>query len=229
MSKKLTKQQQETIDAASGQLELAHGIHVTNAASYESAAEALKGIKSLLKEADRVFDPAIKKAHEAHRAMIAAKREVTDPLSNAEVIIKTRMVEWRSGEERKARAEERRLTELARQQAEEDRAREAEAMRAVDPVVADEIERAPLAPPPVTVQSSVPKVAGVVTKTLWRARVVDVVALLAYVYEGCAERPDLLKYIKPDESMLNAEARATKGAIEIPGVEFYSETSIAAG
>lgn len=133
---------------------------------------------------------------------------------------------WADDQERLARAEERRLQEEARQRAAEDRKREVEAMESVDPVVAKEIERAPIAAPTVVVESSVPKIAGVSRSTTHKARCVDAIALFAYVYENLVERPDLMKYVAVNEKALNAEARATKGAIEIPGVEFFVESGM---
>lgn len=57
------------------------------------------------------------------------------------------------------------------------------------------------------------KIKGLSTKKIWKMRVVN---------------PTLLpkEYLMPNEKMLNEIARATKGSLNIPGVEFYFEESL---
>ncbi len=69
-------------------------------------------------------------------------------------------------------------------------------------------------PAPV-IPTKVEKVTGVKTKTLWRFRIKD-------------EKKIPREYLIPNEKMLGQLAEATKGSLEIPGVEFYPEEIIAA-
>ncbi|MCP4102822.1 MAG: hypothetical protein GY750_15595 [Lentisphaerae bacterium] len=59
------------------------------------------------------------------------------------------------------------------------------------------------------------KIAGISSRKIWRARVADF-----------AKLPDEFKL--PDMAKLDKIAKATEGALPITGVEFYTETSIAA-
>jgi hypothetical protein len=226
---KLNKGQQRVTDDALGWPERAGTLVVRDPVTYEEAAELLKGIKKLKREADKVFDPAIKKASEAHKAMLGAKRKVTDPLTDAEKILKRSMGTWAEAEEQKRIAAQRAAEEEARAQAEADRQAEVDAAKAAgDEGLAEAIAEQPVATPSVAVSTSVPKVAGVSTRTLHRARVVDKVQFLAYVYENCAEQPHLLAYIDVNDTALRKWAETTKGAATMPGVEYTPQTSMRA-
>jgi hypothetical protein len=67
----------------------------------------------------------------------------------------------------------------------------------------------------VRVESKVTPVAGVAQKLVWKFRVVDFKLL-----------PDTYKL--PNEVMLGSIARADKAEAKVPGVEFYSESVLAA-
>ena len=60
------------------------------------------------------------------------------------------------------------------------------------------------------VEAYIPPVQGQYSKTVWKARVLNKLAV-----------PDEYKVV--DQSMLDKMAQATKGAVKVPGVEFYSE------
>lgn len=62
--------------------------------------------------------------------------------------------------------------------------------------------------------AEVPVVQGVSTRTIWRARVVNAKLV-----------PDEYKVV--NDKMLQDTARATKGKVQIPGVEFYAEQKLA--
>lgn len=59
-----------------------------------------------------------------------------------------------------------------------------------------------------------PVVQGISTRTLWRARVIDAKLV-----------PDEYKIV--NDKMLQDIAKATKGKVAVPGVEFYSEQILA--
>lgn len=65
-----------------------------------------------------------------------------------------------------------------------------------------------------TVQAYIPPVEGISRRTVWKARVVDV---------SLVPR----EYLLVNEQMLAKVAQATKGSVAIPGVEFYSEQTLA--
>lgn len=128
----------------------ARALAVTDQASLNLAGERLAVNKALQKEAGEVFDPLIAKAHDAHKAAIAAKKKVTDPLVEEERLLKgaTRGYldeQQRIAEaaERKARDERARIEREAFEEAERVRkAKEAEVNAQIQREHEEEVERA---------------------------------------------------------------------------------------
>lgn len=119
----MEKQQEQLTTKALTLPEEAKGIVVTDQATLETAGKMLtERIKPLLKEADDVFDPIVKSAHKAHVDALAGKRKVTDPLLEAERILKTSIGAYWTEQERIRKAEEDRLRR-------EQQEREAEELR----------------------------------------------------------------------------------------------------
>lgn len=212
---------------ASGLLEQAKVFKITTGEQYKSAGTELTRIKGVRKQVDELFDPIVKKAHEAHKAALASKKKLTSPLDLAERAIKQSMVNYTREEERKARALEARLRAEAEEKARKEQERLlARAEKALDKgqnekaeVLIEQAEEvtpvaAPIVAPPIE------KVSGIATKKTWRARVIDPGKVPAY-YNGMELRTI-------NQSMLNNIARMTNGQAEVPGVEFYEDVSIAA-
>jgi len=221
-----TKQKQEVAERALAYPEQAKQITVTDAESYTAAATLLKGIKDLRREADDVFDEAIAQAHKAHKAAIAAKKKVTQPLDDAERILKAAIAGY-TREQKRLEAEKRRqLEEEARKRLEADREAAAELAESDgDTKLAKAILGGSVAGVSVELPSEIPKVEGVSTREKWEAEVYDLVALLAWVLDAPEDR---VQYIKVDQAALNSLARRTKGATEIPGVDMKTTTVVAA-
>jgi len=74
----------------------------------------------------------------------------------------------------------------------------------------------------VRVETEVPKVAGQSIAKRWKARVTDprafVTAVLAW--------PDWQSYIAVNQGEADRLAARTKGAVSVPGVDFYSEATL---
>jgi len=188
---------------------------VTTAEHYESGAEVLKTIKGLAKEVEDQRKKITSPLDQAKRQVMDLFRPLTESLAGAERKLKQRLVAWSSEQDRirreeqrkaeeKARRERERLTkqaEEARQKGREDRAQTLED-RAVSTVAAP--------PPP-----AAPKVAGVQTRTVWRFRITDP-----------AKVPDKYKIV--DEKRIGGVVRALKGDTEIPGIEVWEESTMAA-
>ena len=117
-------------------------------------------------------------------------------------------------------AEQRRIADEARRQAEETarKAREFEerrAARAVERGDFDTAEKANQAAATVqapVIAAKIPEVKGVATIEVWKYEVTDASLLPR-------------EYLKPDEVAIGAMVRAKKGDTTIPGVRVYSETS----
>ena len=204
---------------AEGQLVVtrAHEIVVDSAQTWTNAGEFLRSIKTVRQRIKDTFDEPINRAHLAHKAMLAAKVEHDEPLKSAEAVVKRKMGDYKAAEERLRQAEERRLREEAQREAEEQRLAEAARLEAEGrKAQADALLEVPVVAPPVVLPTQAPRSEGVSTRKVWKYRIVD---------------PSVIprEWLIPDEKAIGAVVRtrgeAAKGAI--PGVEVYSEDSVA--
>ncbi len=200
---------------------------IANAEQYTSAGAELLRIKAIRTQVADLFDPVVKKAHEAHKAATEARKKLIDPLDEAERAIKMAMGTYDQEQRRLAAAEEARLRAEAEAKAAAERAKlEAQAEKALEKgneeKAAALLERAETVIPmaPVVVPQTV-KVAGVQTRYVRKARVIDAAKVPAYW--GGVE----LRTI--NQSALNQLAKLSPNQpSQIPGVEFYDEPQIAA-
>ncbi|OPY04777.1 MAG: hypothetical protein A4E61_00558 [Syntrophorhabdus sp. PtaB.Bin184] len=197
--------------------EQARAVKVVDSETYSQAGEILVTIKGLRKEIGAAFDPIIKKAHEAHKEAKAQKDKAEAPLIEAENIIKPALAAYDREQERLRREEEERQREIARKAEEERRLREAEqAEKEGRNEEAQAIIEEPVYVPPVVLEKTTPKVQGISMQKVWKFRVTN---------EALIPR----EYMTPDMVKIGGVARATKGSIQIPGVEIYSEDIVKAG
>lgn len=196
----------------------AKALAVTDPSSYEEGGALLKAIKALRNRIAETFDGHIKRAHEAHKALVAEKAAAEKPLTEAETMIKRALVAYTEAEEKRRREEERRLAEEARKveearRLEEAAALEAEALASGDDemlATAQEIVAAPVVSPVIVLPTERPKVAGISYREVWKFRVTNA-ALVPR------------EYLSVDEQKIGGVVRAMKGAAKIPGVEVYAE------
>jgi invasion protein IalB len=194
----------------------ANTLAVTTAEEYQIAAELLRSIKTVRDNIAATFDEPIKAAHQAHKAMLEAKKKHEAPLSLAESTVKTKMNAWTTAQERKRREEEARLREQAQKEEEERRLREAQELeRQGENQAAEALVSAPVIAPTVVVAKQVPKVEGVSTRSVWRFRIVN---------EAAVPR----EYMTVDEKKIGGVVRSLGNKANIPGVEVYEETIVAA-
>lgn len=191
-------------------LDQANALEIVTVADYTAADQLCARLKLLDKEVDEAYDEHISAAFKAHRSLVAKKNKYAEPIDQARKIIKAKMVVWQEAEEEKRRAEERRLQEIARKKAEEEALQAAQdAQQAGDTASAEAILSAPVEAPAVVLPKAAPKIMTSI-RTIWKARIV---------------KPNLIprEYLTPDEMKINGVARATKGTVKIPGVEFYQQ------
>lgn len=199
---------------------------VTTPEQYQAAGNELMRIKGVRKKVDELFDPIVKRAHEAHKAALAAKKQLTDPLDQAEKAIKQALLVYNQEQQRKAKEEEERLRKLAEEQAAIEREKllkqavKAEQNGNVDK--ADELlEQAenviPLTP---IVTPQIQKIEGIATRKIWKA-VVENPQLVPAYFNGVELRTI-------NQSALNKLAQMTSGNVQVPGVRFVQEETLAA-
>ena len=188
---------------------------ITCNGDYLQVADNLKSIKGVTKKAIEFFKPMKQQADAMKKAILERERMVLDPLGYAEARFKAKMKEWDDKREADRRAEEARLQELARRQAEKDAeklARKAE--KAGDTETAEALRSAPVAVSPVVLQKDTPQVAGISYRDNWKFRIVNA-ALIPR------------EYLIPNEVAIGQVARALKDQTQIPGVEVYNERVVA--
>lgn len=239
-------------DQARGILAQAAAVSITNVEQYTGVADQLKIIKAKQKEVDGMRVKMKAPALETCRQIDAFFKGPLDFLSDAEKSYKTAMVAFDNEQERMRREQQRKVDEAARKEREmlEQKAREArekaereaaelrrqaeaaaaagraeeaaklasKATKTIDKAdaKAEGLEQSAMQVVTPTVVMDAPKVSGITKRVVWFARVVN---------------PNLLprEYLVPNEKALDGIAKATKGEIQIPGVEFYSENLIASG
>jgi hypothetical protein len=206
--------------------EQARAIAIVDAPSYERACEFLKAIKAFRQEIADTFDPHIKRAFDAHRALCAEKRDAEAPLADAERIVKNGLVAWDRVQAQQRDAERRRLEEQARRAEEDRRLAEAAALAAAGATeMADALLEEPIEVPAVAVAPTTPKVNGIAYRETWSAKVTDLHALVKFV----AANPSHLGLLQANMPALNAQARSLKGQLRIPGVKANCTRDVAAG
>lgn len=158
-------------------------------------------------------------------------RPAETELKNAEAIAKRALLDYQAEERRKAEEAERkaRAEAEAARKAEEERLRQEQeaAELAGDMRKAEELEQEkaaiesmPEVVPPVV---DAPKIQGVSTSKLWKGRVTNMSALLKHIVDS----GNFENLVEVNQSALNQLAKSTKGTLNIPGVEFYAEESMA--
>ncbi len=203
---------------------------ITTDEELSAAGKMLTEIKKIQKQINASFDPVIKTAHSAHREAVALKKTVSAPLVQAEGIIKPKIAQYAAEQEKIRKAEEDRIRKEAedREKAEaEKRALEEEKRlkEAADLEVQGKTEEAeavldapvldtPAAPLPVKPKAAA-KVEGVAVKQIWKFRIVDADKIPR-------------EYMLPNETLIGKIVRSSSGAVQISGVEIYSEASVSA-
>jgi len=190
---------------------------IANNEDYIKAGNILLTIKDLRKKIETSYKKIKQKMDAAKKAVLDEEREQDKPLAEAEAWIKPLISGYLAEEERKRKAEEDRLREIARKE-EEDRQLQAAlaAEQSGDKEEAEAIIQETVYVPPVVVPKAVPKVSGVSMTKQWKFRITD---------------PNKIprEYLCVDEQKIGQVVRAMKDQTRIAGIEVYSVDSISAG
>jgi hypothetical protein len=213
-----------TLDAQQA-LEVANGVVIDSPDMLTIVAAELQEIKSKAKRLEEQRVTITKPLLAAKKAVDDLFRRPLEYLAQAEAAYKGAITRYTRAQEEerrrlqaeadaRARKERERLEALAAKQAaagKEEKAVEtlarAEATALMQPVIAE-----------------APKAAGISTRRLYRAQVVDKAALLAFV----VQTPAFANLVVVDESALNALARAQKDGFALPGCKLVVEDSVSA-
>lgn len=196
---------------------------VTTAVERDEAAQLGRQIAAADKWFEEFIKPMKQKAAETHKAICAQENAVRKPFEEAKQFLSRLIGAFDVRVEQQRRAEEARLQEQLRLEAEAE-----EKKRAEEQAIADAIEleaagdtkgaAAVLANPvpqqiyvpPVILPKQTPKTVGVSSSQNWKFRITNV---------------DLIprQYLVPDEKMIGQIVRASKSKTNIPGIEAYPE------
>jgi len=214
-------------------------IQVTSADEYADASAYLVAIKARQKGVIEYFAPMKAKARAAWQEVLDKEKAELAKVDAAEVTLKTKLLEYRQAQEAIREAEQRRLQAEADAAAERERQRllrEADKLRTPELAEARREQAAAVVAPAIVVAPAAPKVAGQSVRTMYRARVTSkgrLILAAAGVFDpsdaaiAAAEQSPAGAMLTADDSAANRLAAATKGAVRIPGIEFYAEQSIA--
>lgn len=189
-----------------------------------AAMDLVKAVKAGQKKATDFFRPMKQAADESKRRILDAEKLVMGPLMSAETILKQKLIAYDTEQDRIRIEQQRRLQAEADARAEAERRRlEKEAEKLKTPELKEaRLEQAAAVVAPVVQIAAPVKQNGESTRTLWKARLVSLEQLT-----GLPAGDLRLSFVTFDQTAANRFATSTKGAVNVPGVEFYSETSLA--
>lgn len=186
------------------------------------ADNTVKDLDLMIKEVSDFFDPLVKKAHEAHKALTGKRGEVIKPLEDAKTYLVNQVKTYQRKLKEAAEAEARRLAEIARKEEEERRLAEAEqAMADGNEEEANAILEEPVYVAPVQVKPEMVKVDNRKYATRPKARVVNKLDVIKAV----AVNPALQDLLDINITVANQKARAFGKELGrvIKGLEYYEE------
>jgi hypothetical protein len=198
-------------------------LKVMDTPTYEIAGQILLLHKDMEKKIKDYFKPLKSKSYDTWKSICSAENEELGKLQPGVAHLSKEMTAYNLEQEKIGKAEEERLRRKALKKEEEERLQAAiEAEKEGNKDEAEAILEEPVFVPSPIVLKAVPKVNGLAQRTNWKYRLTDLNALVKAVYEGKVP----LMALEPNDIFLNQQARALKGTVQYPGVEFYSETSM---
>lgn len=190
----------------------AQTLAIQNNNDRNQAIDVIKEIKRSRKRVVEFFKDSKEKAHATWKSIVAQEKRFTDQLDRFERSLKNKVTEYERIEEEKREAERQRLQAKADEEARRERERLLKRAEKVKTPEKKEMlmEQAETITAPSVQINEQEKTEGVASQKLWKARVTD---------EKLVPR----EWLIVNQKALDAYAKATKGAVKVPGVEFYYE------
>ena len=216
---KLNPDQTAIIQGALTFAEENNNYKIQNNDDLELSAELLKTVKVKFKEIDALHKSFVQPIKESIERINRFFSPVKLRCQDIEYKIKSEIMAYRQTLERARREEELRIKkELEAQMIKEQKALERKVKLAEKAGNTERVEKINAQietikdadVPAVRIESKMPDIAGVSFRKTWKARVIN---------EDILPR----KFLIPNIKMLNDFAKATKGQIQVEGVEFYPE------
>ena len=216
MNEQIVVLEKETKDITAQATDIA----ISNQAQYEGANTFLRAVKELQKRIKGAFDPIVESAYRTWKEAGNKRKEFLDPALKAEGVVKGKMIIYADEQEQIRREKQRKIDARARIDAENKRkelaarsekwaakGNDAKAEELQEQAEDVQVETQVVAP-------TIEKAEGVSFKENWTAIVVD-------------ETKVPREYMQVNTMALNRIAKATKGSIKIPGVEWKMEKILA--
>lgn len=209
--------------AVRGQME---AVKITDQQTYDTAVEMLTTASNWLKNAREFFKGMKDPAYAAWKKICSNENLVCDPTETGIKQIKSEIVRWDAEQERERLAEQRRLEEVARKQAEDERLAEAiqmEAQGASQEVIAEVMEAPVVVREIVVAERTYEKSAAVIYRDNWGGSCDDLFKLVQFV----AKNKQHLNLLSANGPALNQLAKALKENMQIPGCRAVNSRVIA--
>ena len=190
------------------------------------ALSTLKQVKEKRSAIVAFFEPMKTAAHAAWKKVVSSEKEWTDKCDAVEQAVKRVVIAF-DDEQAKIRAREQaRLQAEADEAARKERERlEKEAAKLKTPEKREErLAQAAAVAAPVIQVAAPEKVEGVSARKVWSAQIIDMKDLVKAAAGGNELAMSFLSF---NQSAASATARATKGAVNVPGVKFVESASLA--
>lgn len=197
-------------------------IVITNDAEYQYAGELTKQVKAAQKKVEEYWEPMRASTYAAYKSVTDHKKDMLDPLKNAESILKKKISGYLVEVERKRKAEEEALRkqaeeEMLKKMAEAEEAAKKGDVEAVEYAMAEAEVMEQVAATAV-VESQATKVSGISQKKDWKITKIDEEKVPVDI-AGIVIRP-------VDEKAIMNLIKSTKGKVKIPGVTFEETVNI---
>lgn len=225
----------------------AAALKIVDATTLQLAVDERGGAKALLDLATANHKPICDAAYSTWQIALADRKKESEPLDEAIKIFDKGIIEWDRAEKRRLADEQRRIEAAAYTAQAVEQEKVVEHVEATGgtvlevKTVAERPVTIPVAPTEVMrTAAAPPKPVGISkVKENWKGEVTDPRALVLFAVVGAkppAEvqawidahwRPELLSMLKADLVACNSLATSTKGAMQVPGVRFWDEGSVA--
>jgi len=207
--------------------ERAQHITIYDQITRDDAMRLIRTLKGAQKRVEDYWRPIKAGEYESWKRICAREAEMLMPLKQTEKIVKDKVSTFDDALERVRIAEQRRLQAEADARAEAERQRllkQAEKLKTAELREARIAEAESLSAPTVVLPPAVAKSEGESTVHRWKARLIDITELIRAAANGNPLAIGLLEF---NQVAANRQAVASKNHIEVPGVEFYCEQSLA--
>ena len=209
--------------------EAAKALKIVDESSNKIVCLEVLAIKDLLTSAHASFDPICAANHTAWQVSLGKRREIIEPLEQAETHLKRQIGAWAVKQQQVAQQRQREIEAAARVEQEAQLETEIEHAEAAGATVA-EVEAIIDRPLPVVPVMAAPKpglVKGVSVSTegTWKGEITDVWAFMKYAVAN--NRRDLANLLTGSPTAVKGVAVSIKNTVEIPGLRVWCEPRVA--